>query len=124
MTRSERVDIRLRSGPREIHVRIRACDFRPTANPRAPTLEFHFALPSPRAFNFYTVPTSPAAILSEGANSLLITNLRSISFCFTCYRRHSLGSATACLKYLATHQGEPRQTLFALHHIWPFAHIV
>jgi hypothetical protein len=98
MTGSERVDIRFRNGPRVsrgIHVRIRACDFRPTANPRAPTLEFNFALPSPQAFILNIVSASPAAIQSEGASSLLITNLISIFFGFACYRRHSLGSATA-----------------------------
>jgi hypothetical protein len=65
---------------REIHVRIRACNFCSTANLQAPTLEFNIALPSPRAFIFNIISASPAAIQPEGASSFLITNLISISF--------------------------------------------
>lgn len=49
-------------------------------NPRVPTLEFYFALTFAGAFTFYIVSASPAAALPESANSLCITNLKSISF--------------------------------------------
>lgn len=117
-TRSERVEIRLPSNPCEIHVRICACDFRHHESSGTNT-RIYFALTF--AVSLYFLHCFCITCSSSTRKSKLpLYHEPQIYLLRRCYRRHSLGSTTACLKYLST-EINPFRTLSHLavcsHHV-------